>query len=169
MKHASRAFATRTARNVVVTLCLGLVLSACDLLANAEKLKADASAALASRNFATAVQTAKKWTEKAPEQYEAYFVLAQAQAQAGDRNAALVALEQALKTGLKDDVQIDSNVNLEPIKSMVAYKDLMKIHFPGRESKKEEEQDSGSVSITEKEGMQVLRAGDIVLKVPALK
>lgn len=84
-------------------------------------------------------------------------------------NAALVALEQALKKGLKDDVQIDSNANLEPIKSMVAYQDLMKTHFPGRKSKQEQAPDSGSVSITEKEGMQVLRAGDIVLKVPLLK
>lgn len=152
-----------------IVLCCTLALGACDLLASAEKLKTDTSAALAARNFASAAQSAEQWTKKAPEQYEAYFALAQARAQAGDKNGALVALEQAIKKGLKDDVQIESNANLDPVKSMVAYQDLMKTSFPGRTAKKEEAQDGSTVSITEKDGQQVLRAGDVVLQVPVVK
>lgn len=156
-------------KNTALILCCALALSACDLFANAEKLKAETSAALAARNFSSAAQSAEQWTQKAPEQYEAYFALAQAKAQAGDKNAALVALEQAIKKGLKDDVQIESNTNLDPIKSMVAYQDLMKTSFPGRVAKKAEAQDNATVSITEENGKQVLRAGDVVLEVPAMK
>lgn len=156
-------------KNTAIFLCCGLALSACDLFSNAEKLKADTNAALAARNFSSAAQSAEQWTQKAPKQYEAYFALAQAKAQAGDKNAALVALEQAIKKGLKDDVQIESNNNLDPIKSMVAYQDLMKTSFPGREAQKTESQDTGTVSITEEGGKQVLRAGDIVLQVPSTK
>ncbi len=158
-------------KNTALVLCCGLALSACDLFANPEKLKADTSAALTARNFSSAAQSAEQWTQKAPEQYEAYFALAQAKAQAGDKNAALVALEKAIKKGLKDDVQIESNTNLDPIKSMVAYQDLMKTNFPGRAAKKAQapDQDNATVSITEEDGKQVLRAGDVVLQVPAMK
>ncbi len=71
--------------------------------------------------------------------------------------------------GCGDDVQIESNTNLDPIKSMVAYQDLMKTSFPGRVAKKAEAQDNATVSITEENGKQVLRAGDVVLEVPAMK
>jgi hypothetical protein len=80
-------------------------------------------------------------------------------------------LEQAIRKGLKDDVQINSNANLDPIKSMVAYGDLMKAQFPGRGAQESASahQDSGNVSITEKNGKQVLRAGDVVIEVPSIK
>lgn len=155
---------------LVLTLSLSLLIGACDFLKSADQLKADANAALGARNFSVAAQTAQEWVKKAPEQYEPYFILAQAQAQAGDRNASLVALEQAIRKGLKDDVQIETNTNLDSVKSMVAYGDLMKTHFPGRTAEpKQESQDFGNVSITEKDGKQVLRAGDVVIEVPATK
>ncbi len=185
MKHLQRSFSSHRMRASALALCFSLTLGACDLFISPEKLKADANAALAARNFATAAQTAQQWAQKAPEQYEAYFVLAQAQAQAGDKNAAVVALEQALSKGLKDDTQVTTNTNLEPIRSMVAYQKLMDTHFPGHVVKQESKANSGaeaeaeaepepnesveSVSITEKDGMQVLRAGDVMIKVPTLK
>ncbi len=152
-------------------LSLSLLLCACHFFKGAEQLRTDANAALAARNFSVAAQLAQEWTTKASEQYEPYFVLAQAQAQAGDKNAALVALEQAIRKGLKDDVQIDSNANLDPIKSMVAYGDLMKAQFPGRTPPQQDSAapEPGNVSITEKDGKQVLRAGDVVIEVPSIK
>ena len=170
MKHAPTFLVNRATRTAAVTLLLGLMLSACEKSPNAESLKADANSALSAHNFSSAAQSAEKWSTKAPNQYEAYFVLAQAKAQVGDKNAALVALEQAIKKGLKDDTQIENNTNLDPIKSMVAYQDLMKSSFPGRKANKQEDiQDGSSVSITEKDGKQVLRAGDIVIQVPSMK
>lgn len=169
MEHKMTADVRRRSA-LALALSLSVFAGACNYFAGADQLKADANTALAARNFSLAATHAQAWAKKAAEQYEPYFVLAQAQAQAGDKNAALVALEQAIRKGLKDDVQIDSNANLEPIKSMVAYADLMKTHFPGRSSHQgQSSQDAGQVSITEKDGKQVLRAGDVVIEVPSVK
>ena len=177
MKHTLNGVSDRAVRRGAVMLCLCLALSACDLFATADQLKTDATAALTGRNYSTAAKIAQKWADKTSDYYEAYFVLAQAQAQAGDKNAALAALEQAIKKGLKDDVQIDSNTNLDPIKAMSAYESLMKAQFPDRkvnhedvhEGKQEDKHDNGEVSIIEKDGQQVLRAGDVVIQVPSNK
>lgn len=174
MKHLLNGVSGRAVRRGASMFCLCLALSACDMLANADKLKSDATAALTARNYSSAAQIAQKWAEKTPDHYEAFFVLAQAQAQAGDKNAALVALEQAIKKGLKDDAQIDGNANLDPIKDMSAYQSLMKASFPDRKPKQEEAQKpedkhDSEVSITEKDGQQVLRAGDVVIQMPVDK
>lgn len=161
--------AKRVVGLVTSVLFLCAALSACDSITSADKLKADANSALSAHNFSSAAQIAKQWSEKTPEQYEAFYVLAQAQAQAGDKNAALMALDQAIKKGLKDDIQIDDNKNLDPIKSMSAYESLMKANFPDRKGKLGNKQDTGEVSIVEKDGQQVLRAGDVVIQVPSNK
>lgn len=161
----------------IILLFFSIVLGGCDLLISVDKLKSESNSDLVARNFSSAAQSAQKWIEKAPDQYEAYFVLAQAQAQVGDKNAALVALEQAIKKGLRDDMQIESNTHLDPIKSMTAYQALMNAHFPGRnamrEGVREDPQVDGSadvsVSITEKNGQQTLRAGDVLIQMPANK
>ncbi len=177
MKNTLNGVSGRAVRRGSAALCLCVALSACDFFASGDQLKTEATAALSGRNYSTAAQIAQKWADKTPDRYEAYFVLAQAQAQAGDKNAALVALEQAINKGLKDDVQIDSNANLDPIKAMSAYESLMKAQFPDRkvksednhEGKKEDKHDNGEVSIIEKDGQQVLRAGDVVIQVPSNK
>jgi hypothetical protein len=162
-------------RRTICLMCFSLALGACDLVNSADKLKSEATNAITARNFSSAAHFAQKWSEKTPDQYEAYFVLAQAQAQAGDRNAALVALEHAIKNGLKDDVQIESNTNLDPIKSMIAYGALMNTNFPGRQTKLDAAQEGpmkgigDAVSITEKDGQQTLRAGDVVIQMPVVK
>lgn len=177
MKQTLSGFSGRAASRGAMVLCFCLALSACDMFATADQLKTDATAALTGHNYSTAAQIAQKWSDKTPDRYEAYFVLAQAQAQAGDKNAALSALEQAIKKGLKDDVQIDSNTNLDPIKAMSAYESLMNAQFPDRkagqehrdEGKQENKHNDGEVSIIEKDGQQVLRAGDVVIQVPSNK
>lgn len=149
-----------------------------DFIKSAENLKADARQSFEAKNFSDAAAIAQKLTEKAPTDYEGYFLLAQAKAQVGDKNAAIVALEQAIKKGLKDDDQIDKNINLDSIKSMAAYTDLMNASFPSRKTAQEKSvstaavvssEASASVSIHEADGKQVVRAGDVAIEVPIAK
>jgi tetratricopeptide (TPR) repeat protein len=160
----------------VSALVLAAALAGCDIgpLASAENLKSEARQTLEAKNFSDAADAARKYIDKAPEDYEGYYLLAQAKAQTGDKNAALVALEQAIKKGLKDDEQIEKNSNLDPIKSMVAYADLMKTSFPSRKvpevgvsGEADADEAAPTVSITESDGKQLLRAGDIVIEMPA--
>lgn len=175
MNHTLQGLTGHSMRQGLALLFLCLALSGCELLTSTDKLKSEANSALSARNFASAAQLAHKWAEKTPDQHEAYFVLAQAHAQAGDKNAALMALEQAINKGLKDDVQIESNTNLDPIKSMIAYQALMNKHFPGlqaiQQEQHEESKNDGDneVSITEKDGQQTLRAGDVLIQMPVNK
>ena len=154
-------------------MCLAMALSGCefDFFKSAADLKSDALQALNVKNFSEADKVAQRWIEKAPTDYEGQFALAQAKAQTGDKNAAVMALERAIKLGLKDDEQIDKCTNLEPIKSMTAYKDLMSTSFPSRIAvdKSEKISSGDGVSIQLGEGKQVVRAGDVVIEVPATK
>ena len=161
-----------TSMRVIYGAVIALMLTACDAsyLASAEKLKAQAKQTIEAKDYSQAASAAQKLIEKSPEDYEGYFLLAQAKAQTGDKNAAIGALEQALKKGLKDDQQIDTNKNLEPIRSMAAYSDLMRANFPSRSSAAAATESSvqgqagASVSITEVDGKQTIRAGDIFIQ-----
>lgn len=177
MHHIFKVLNMRIIWRSTALIFLSIMLGGCDLLISVDKLKLESNNDLTARNFSSAAQSAQKWVEKAPDQYEAYFVLAQAQAQVGDKNAALVALEQAIKKGLRDDMQIEGNTHLDPIKSMTAYHALMSSHFPSRNAMRDgvREEPPGdtsadvSVSITEKDGQQTLRAGDVFIQMPANK
>jgi len=155
-------------------------IAGCDrsFMKSAENLKSEARQAIEAKNFSDAASIAQKLTEKAPNDYEGYFILAQAKAQVGDKNAALIALEQAIKKGLKDDPQIERNVNLDPLKSMTAYSDLINTSFPSHKAAQDKtaasaveasSYSSASVSIHETDGKQVVRAGDVVVEVPTAK
>ena len=159
-----------------VLLLVGIAVGACSLddIKSVESLKTEAKQALAAKNFSIGASLAQTLSQKAPADREAHFLLAQAKAQVGDRNAALVALEQAINAGFKDDKQIDKDPLLEPIRGMSAYADLMNSSFPSRaqarnESDTSDKADDSSVSIREIDGKQVLRAGDVVVEVPSLK
>ena len=174
--HAAATAKVGALKVFIAAFVLVASVSGCDsgLLASAEKLKSDARQSLEAKNFSDAARAAQIYIDKASGDYEGYFLLAQAKAQTGDKNASLVALEQAINKGLKDDEQIDNNANLEPIRSMIAYGDLMKKSFPGKAEPVASEpgasassEASASVSITESGGKQVLRAGDIVIEMPA--
>jgi hypothetical protein len=139
-----------------------VTLNACDsgaLFKSADSLKADAQKALEEKNYSNAAAAANVLIGKQPDGYEGYFLLAQAEAQLGDRNASLSALEHAIKHGLKDDTQIDKNALLEPIRQMPAYASLMAESFPNRRGP-----DSDGVSIRQDGNSQEVRAGDVVIK-----
>src|SRR5277367_6198181 len=80
-----------------------VTLNACDsgaLFKSAESLKASAQKALEEKNYSNAAAAANALIDKQPDGYGGYFLLAQAQAQLGDRNASVSALEHAIRHGL---------------------------------------------------------------------
>lgn len=177
--------AKRHSSRISCTLMVALLatVAGCDMdfLKSADSFKTDARHSIEAKNYSEAASLALKLTEKAPTDYEGYFLMAQAKAQVGDKNAAVTALEQAIKRGLKDDEQIDKNVNLDPIKTMTAYKDLMASSFPSRKATLDPivsatanavvsgSESSSSVSIHQVDGKQVVRAGDVVIEMPSAK
>ena len=181
LSHSKRGSSLFSLAFVAAFLTASLAGCEVDFLKNAESYKTDARQSIAAKNYSEAATLAQKLTEKAPADYEGYFLLAQAKAQVGDKNAALAALEQSIKKGLKDDEQIDKNVNLDPIKTMTAYKDLMVASFPSRKAALEPlvsatasatisgSESSSSVSIHQVDGKQVVRAGDVVIEMPSAK
>lgn len=160
---------------------LALGLAACDGAGfkSADGLKTETLQALDAKNYSIAAERAVQLTEKTPNDYEAHYLLAQARALLGDRNGALMALEQAIKTGLRDDAAIDANPNLAAIREMNAYTDLMNASFPSRsravagvqvqlpaEGGGARAQVGSQLSIRESGGKTVVRADDLVIEVP---
>ena len=151
-----------------------LALAACDTgpFASVDSIRTQAAQSLQQKNFTDAVNKAEELTKKAPEGYEGYFLLAQARAQLGDKNAAIAALESAIKKGYKDDQAIEGNDNLKPIRSMAAYADLMDTAFPKREKQIRVDADASvfaSVGIVQSDSKTVIRAGDVVVEMPKEK
>lgn len=161
----------------VIRICLiasTLALAACDAgpWASADAIRAQATQSLQQRNFTEAANKAEYLTKKRPDGYDGYFMLAQARAQLDDKNAALAALEAAIKKGYKDDQAIDQNANLKPLRSMAAYAELMDTAFPKREKKPALDMGaslSASAGITESDTKTVIRAGDVVIELPKEK
>ncbi len=139
-------------------------LTACDTgpLANGESLRNRAAQNLEQKNFSEAAKYAEESIKKAPESYESYFLLAQAKAQLGDKNSALAALETAIKKGYKDDQAITANANLQPLRGMAAYAELMDSAFPRHSTAV----GTPAAGITETATKTVVRAGDIVVELP---
>ena len=138
-------------------------LSACDtgtIFKSAGALKTNAQKSLEEKNYTYAATAATALITKQPDGYEGYFLLAQAQAQLGDRNASVSALEHAIKHGLQDDNQIAKNALLDPIRAMPVYRSLMAENFPNHRGP-----DPDGVSIHQDGNSQEVRAGDVVIKI----
>ncbi|WP_028104590.1 hypothetical protein [Pseudoduganella violaceinigra] len=107
-----------------------LALAACgDTFTNAKTLRTQATESLAQKNFGIAADKAYAATLKAPKEAESYFLLAQAQAQLGRKNAAMASLENAIVNGFTDEEAIKGNANLQPLHKAEAYKELMAASF----------------------------------------
>jgi hypothetical protein len=149
-----------------------------------EALKVAAVASLEQRDYLVATTKADAWSKAAPDSYDALYVLAQAKAQTGDNDGALVALKATIEKGFKDFKAIDQNVNLVPIRDLPAYESLMSASFPARPKKPDagfatqptqrsgtdtiaEPDQSPGVSVTaQPDGSTTIRAGDVVLEMP---
>lgn len=137
-----------------------ILLSACD---SAETIHARATQSLEQKNFTQAAHEAEALIKKTPDGYDGYFLLAQARTQLGDKNAAIAALESAIKKGYKDDAAISANVNLQALHSLSAYNKLMDSAFPRREKAVTA---AGDAAISESDSKTVIRAGDVVVELP---
>jgi len=146
-------------RILLLAIC-AILLSSCD---SADSIRNHASQSLEQKNFSDAAKYAEELIKKTPDSYDAYFLLAQARAQLGDKNAALAALESAVKKGFKDDAAISTNANLLPLHPLSAYNELMDSAFPKREKPVAA---SGDVGINETSSKTVIRAGDVVVEMP---
>lgn len=171
-------------------LTLGL-LAGCNIeaLQSAADIQTAVRQSLEQRNYSDAVRHALRLTEKTPSDATAHYLLAQAQTQAGERTAAIVSLESAIRHGLSDDREIDRNPRLEPLRGMAAYADLMNTRFPERARTLRATAGAVSVSVegvtastgaeaatTERavridasSDKQVVRAGDVVIELPNAK
>lgn len=137
-------------------------LSACDsglLFKSADALKPSAQKALEEKNDSNAAMAASALIAKQLDDHEGYFLLAQAEAQLGDGNAGVSALEHAIKHGFDDDAQIDNDALLDPIRVMPAYGSLATKNFPNRG-----DPESDAASILQDGTSQEVRAGDVVIK-----
>jgi hypothetical protein len=113
----------------VLAACLLLAACGGDTFTNAKTLRTQATESLAQKNYGIAAEKAYAATLKAPKEAESYFLLAQAQAQLGRRNAAMASLENAIVNGFTDEEAIKSNVNLQPLHKAEAYRELMAATF----------------------------------------
>lgn len=112
----------------VLAACL--LLAACgDMFANAKTLRTQAAESLAQKNYGIAADKAHAATLKAPKEAEAFFLLAQAQAQLGRKNAAMASLETAIANGFTDEEALKGSANLEPLRKTEAYRELMAASF----------------------------------------
>jgi hypothetical protein len=113
----------------VLAACLLLAACGGDTFTNAKTLRTQATDSLAQKNYGIAADKAHAATLKAPKEAEAYFLLAQAQAQLGRKNAAMASLETAIVNGFTDEEAIKTNANLEPLRKAEAYRELMAATF----------------------------------------
>ncbi len=113
----------------VLAACLLLAACSGDTFTNARTLRTQATESLAQKNFGIAADKAYAATLKAPKEAESYFLLAQAQAQLGRKNAAMASLETAIVNGFTDEEAIKGSANLEPLRKSEAYKELMVVTF----------------------------------------
>lgn len=115
----------------ISVLAAGLLLAACggDTFTNAKTLRTQATENLTAKNYGIAADKAYAATLKEPKQAESYFLLAQAQAQLGRKNAAIASLETAIVNGFTDEEAIKGSANLEPLRKSEAYRELMAATF----------------------------------------
>ncbi len=155
---------------LAVAVASATLLSACDSgpFASVDAIRAHATQNLTQKNFTEAAKTADELIKKTPDSYDGYYLAAQARAQLGDKNAALAALESAIKKGLKDDKDIVNNANLQPLLNMAAFVELMDEFFPKREKKilSTDASGIGSIGLSETKDKTVVRAGDISVEIP---
>ena len=152
---------------VIVLLAIGL-LAGCDgnMFASAESLQTQATNNLQQRNFAIAAALADQLIRKAPDGYAGYFLLAQARTQLGETNAALAALESAIKHGDRDGDVIEQNENLQPLHGKPAYRELLDKAFPKRAAVAADDVSAGSVGIVKSDDKTVIHAGSVTVELP---
>ena len=132
-----------------------------------QKLVSEALAELDKKNFGRSVEITVRVTKSDSGNIEAYLIESQAQSMTGDVKAALDALEHAFKNGFKDFERITKEQRFNPIRSVPEFQELLRKNgFTSAANISEKEIKAGDVSIKDESGSQVIKAGDITIRVP---
>jgi len=132
-----------------------------------QKLLSEALAELDKKNFGKSVEITIRITKSDSGNVDAYLIESQAKSMSGDLKAALDSLEQAFKNGLKDLDRITKEQRFDPIRSTPEFQELLRKHgFSTTAKVGDKEVSAGNVSIKESSDGQVIKAGDITLRIP---
>jgi len=133
-----------------------------------EQLKT-AKIELEKKNYGKTIEITVKITQSDPKNVEAHYLESQAQALVGSISQGLESLEKALENGFKDFKGLMENKNLDPLKPTPEFEVLMQRFNPDAVAKasiSDTEVTAGDTSITEENGEQVIKAGDIEIRIP---
>jgi hypothetical protein len=145
--------------------CL-LFMTACHDTSNHAAVATDVSvgqvrSALQQKNFGEASTLADQLTAANPTSADAWLAAADAKAAAGNRLAALAALESAMSNGMRDIAQLDADGYLDAVRSSPEYQALL-VRFGLAQPITQ----AGDTSITETAGGTVVKAGDVSVTLP---
>jgi hypothetical protein len=132
-----------------------------------QTLLGEALTELDKKNFGRSIEITLRVIKSDSGNVEAYFIESQANSMTGDVKAAVAALEQAFKNGLKDIERVFKERRFDPIRSNPEFDEMLRRNgFSSAEKMGEQEVRAGNVSIKEEAGTQVIKAGDITLRLP---
>lgn len=156
----------RAHRAAPLALACLLFVAACHDTSNHAAVATDVSieqvrSALDQKNFGVASTLADQLTAAYPKSADAWFAAADAKAAAGDRLAALAALERAMSNGLRDTARLDADGYLGAVRSSAEYQALL-VRFGLAQPIAQ----AGDTSITETSAGTVVKAGDISVTLP---
>ncbi len=116
-------------------------------------------------NIGNAVEIITKVHKSDPSNSEAYYIESQANTLKGALDEAIASLEKALVLGYKNFEDIKVNKNLDALRSKPQFITLMnKYDKISDATVSETEIKAGDVSIEEVDGKQVIKAGDVTVK-----
>jgi len=136
-------------------------------LEQVQKLLIEADAELDRKNFERTVEITIRISKSDPGNTESYVIESQAKSMSGDVAAALDALDRAFKSGLKDIDRVMKEPRLDPLRVTPEFQELLrKYGFTSAVTVGTEVIKAGNVSIKEEGGMQIIKAGDVLVRVP---
>lgn len=121
----------------------------------------DVRNALNQKNFGQAVELANQLVTTSATNSEAWIVNAEANAAAGNRLAALTAIDNALSHGLQDTNRLDSDTYLADLRDSDEYRRLLSQHGLTKPVAT-----AGDTSISTTNSGTVVRAGDVSVTLP---
>lgn len=158
-----------------VLLLASIAIAGCDKFSTEKKVETvddqmkTAKVEFDNKNYGKTVEITIKITQHDPKNTDAYYLESQAQSVMGDVKGALKSLEEALKNGFKDFNGITANRNLDSLKQTPDFQALIQRYDPNAAAKasiSDKEVKAGDTSIKEEDGQQVIKAGDIEIKLP---
>lgn len=132
-----------------------------------KQLLGEALSELDKKNYGRSVELTIRVTKADPGNTESYVIESQAKSMSGDVQSAVDSLEKAFKNGLKDIDRLMKEQRLDPVRATPGFQELLsKYGFTSPATVTATEVKAGNVSIKEENGEQVIKAGDVVVRMP---